>query len=212
MVIFMKECAIFTGGEMNSYTSLDVSHLKNTTIISADAGYIHATNLGLKTNILIGDFDSLNEIPKDVDEVIKFPKEKDDTDTMLAIKLALERGFNSIEIYGALGKRLDHTFANIQSLAFIEEHNADGAIISDTELVYFINSETIKIFKKVGFSLSVFSFSEVCEGVTLKGVRYPLVNATVSQNFPIGVCNEIVEDFAEISVKCGKILIIISKK
>jgi len=208
----MKKCAIFTGGEINNYTQINVSHLRNTTIISADAGYIHAKNLGLITNILIGDFDTLTEMPSDVDEVIKFPKEKDDTDTMLAIKLALDRGYNDIEIYGALGNRLDHTFANIQSLAFINEHKAKGKIISEKDILYFIENEKISIPQKDGFSLSIFSYGESCEGVTLKGVKYPLENAKINQNFPLGVCNEIIEEIAEISIKRGKMLIIISKK
>lgn len=208
----MKKCAIFTGGEINNYTQINVSHLRNTTIISADAGYIHAKNLGLITNILIGDFDTLTEMPSDIDEVIKFPKEKDDTDTMLAIKLALDRGYNDIEIYGALGNRLDHTFANIQSLAFINEHKAKGKIISEKDILYFIKNEEISIPQKDGFSLSIFSYGESCEGVTLKGVKYPLENAKINQNFPLGVCNEIIEEIAEISIKRGKMLIIISKK
>ncbi len=207
-----KECAIFTGGEFEGYESIDVSKLKNKTIISADAGYIHAKKLGLKTNIAIGDFDTLEEIPRDVDEVIKFPKEKDDTDTMLAVKLALERGFDDIELYGALGGRLDHTFANIQTLAFISKHNASGRIISDSEIILFTENEGLSVEKREGFSLSIFSFGDVCEGVTLRGVKYPLTNATVTQSFPIGVCNEIIEKRAEISLKRGKMLIIISKK
>ena len=84
------------------YNNIDISLLQDFFIISADAGYLHAKKLGLKTNILIGDFDTLAEIPTDIDEVIKFPKEKDDTDTMLAIKLAIERGYDNIDIYGAL--------------------------------------------------------------------------------------------------------------
>lgn len=207
----MKKCAIITGGEISSYSSLDISHLRNATIISADAGYLHAKKLGLKTNIIIGDFDSLNEIPKDTDEVISFPKYKDDTDTMLAIKLALERGFDDIEIYGALGNRLDHTFANIQALSYIREKNAKGAIISDSNIIYFIKNESLIIKKKENFSLSLFSFSERCEGVSIKGVKYILENAVISQDFPIGVCNEITQDFCEISVKSGKMMIIISK-
>jgi len=208
----MKECAIFTGGEMLDYNAIDISRLKNMFIISADAGYVHAKNLGLKTNIIIGDFDTLTEIPQDVDEVIKFPKEKEDTDTMLAVKFALDKGFEEIKIYGALGKRLDHTFANIQALAFINSKNAIGEIISENEIIYFIENNSIVLEKKDGFSLSVFSYSQICDGVNLKGVKYPLENAIVTQTFPLGVCNEIIDKNAEISVKNGKMLIILSKK
>ncbi|MFA5659567.1 MAG: thiamine pyrophosphokinase, partial [Oscillospiraceae bacterium] len=105
----MKKCAVLSGGEIADYSQIDVSQLKDCVIISADSGYYHAKALGLKTDYLIGDFDSIDFVPKDASEVIEFPSEKDDTDTMLAIKLALNLGFEDITIVGGLGKRLYHT-------------------------------------------------------------------------------------------------------
>lgn len=208
----MKKCVIFTGGEMNNYSAVNLNNIIGNTIICADYGYIHAKNLGLEVDIVIGDFDSVDEIPTDAKEVVKFPKEKDDTDTMLAVKLAIERGFDHIDIYGALGKRLDHSYANIQTLDYILENNSHGKIISDTEEIFIIKNQSTKIPKRDDFYLSLFSYSERCEGVFESGVKYPLDNATVTQSFPIGISNEIINDFAEIEVKNGKMLIILSKK
>ena len=56
---YMKQCAIFTGGEIRNYTNIDISLIQDYFIIAADAGYLHAKKLGLKTNILIGDFDRI---------------------------------------------------------------------------------------------------------------------------------------------------------
>ncbi len=207
----MKKCAVFTGGEILDYSRIDTSLFCDRMIISADSGYIHAKAMGIKTDILIGDFDSLEALPDDVGEIISFSSEKDDTDTMLAVKLALNKGFDDIIIVGGLGYRLDHTFANIQTLAYIHENGAEGFIVSDNERIFFLQTSSLRLERLDGYSLSVFSFGEELSGVTLKGVKYPLNNAAVTNFFPIGVCNEISAEFAEIEVKSGKMLIIQSK-
>lgn len=207
----MKSCAIFTGGEIKDLSKVELSHLKDYLIISADAGYLYAKELGVKIDIVVGDFDTLGYIPEKANKVIQHIPEKDDTDTMLAVKTALERGCKYIEIYGALGGRLDHTFANIQALAYIKAHGAEGKIVSDKEIITLICNEKIKIEKKEGYSLSLFSYSDKCLGVTETGVKYPLNNYTLEADFPLGVCNEITGKFAEISVDRGKLLIIQSK-
>ena len=87
-------------------------------VIAADSGYNNAKTLGVKVDILLGDMDSIGEaydlVPQDT-EIIKLPPEKDDTDTSLAVKLALERGCDNIVIIGGLSGRLDHTMANLYS-------------------------------------------------------------------------------------------------
>ena len=207
----MKSCAIFSGGVIKNLSSIDITHLKDYLIICADAGYLYAKKLGIKTDIIVGDFDTLGYIPKDVDKVIRHIPEKDDTDTMLAIKTALDNDCKYIEIYGALGGRLDHTFANIQALSYIKSYGAEGKIISDNEIIMLICNEKITLHKRQGYSLSLFSYTDKCIGVTETGVKYPLSDYTLTSDFPLGISNEIIEDFAQISVKCGKILIIQSK-
>ena len=207
----MKKCAIFSGGEIKDLSSVEITHLKDFLIISADAGYLYAQKLGITTDIIVGDFDTLGYVPKNVDEVLRHIPEKDDTDTMLAIKTALARDCKYIEIYGALGGRLDHSFANIQALSYIKSHGADGKIISDNEVIMLLYNEKIKLQRKQNYSLSLFSYSDKCIGVTETGVKYPLDNYTLNSDFPLAVCNEIIDDFAQISVKSGKLLIIQSK-
>ena len=208
----MKKCIIFAGGEIKNYSSVKTCDFLDKYIICADSGYIHAQKLGANVDVIIGDFDSINSIPTDNVENIKFQKEKDDTDTMLAVKLAFERGYKNIEIYGGLGNRFDHTYANIQTLDYISENGGTGKLVSDSEEIMLIKNQSIEIAKNENVYLSLFSYSEICNGVSIKGVKYPLNSATITQSFPIGISNEIVEDFAEISVKQGKILIILSKK
>ncbi len=212
MINNSKKCIVFTGGVINNYNALNINANDKDYIICADSGYYHAKKLNVHVNVLIGDFDSLERIPDDVDEIIRYPKEKDDTDTMLAIKYALEKGYSCFEIYGAMGNRFDHAYANIQSLDYIVEHNACGKIITETEELFIIKNSTAKIEKKENYMLSVFSYTNIAKGVSEKGVKYPLDNVVVTQNFPIGISNEITENFAEITVKDGKLLIIHLKK
>jgi thiamine pyrophosphokinase len=207
----MKKCIIFTGGEIKDYSALKINKNEIDFVICADSGYNHAKALNIDVDVAIGDFDSVDSVPNDVQELIRYPKDKDDTDTMLAVKLALEREYKNIDIYGALGNRFDHSFANIQTLDYILENGGFGRIITETEQIFIVRNNTIIIEKIDGYVLSVFSYTNQCIGVSEKGVKYPLDNVIVTQSFPIGISNEITDNFAEISVKEGKLLIILSK-
>ena len=134
----MEKFIIFTGGEIRDYSAIDTSDFANCKVICADSGYLHSKALEIKADYLIGDLDSLEEIPDDVDEIIKFPSKKDDTDTVLAIRFAKNLGAQDITIIGGLANRLDHTYANLQSLAFIYDHGMTGRIITDNELVSYL--------------------------------------------------------------------------
>jgi thiamine pyrophosphokinase len=113
----MSRCLIIAAAPINDYEQLS-QYLNNINyIICADGGYIHARKLNLKPNVIIGDLDSIGEIPQDI-EVLQFNAEKDETDTLLAVKLGIERGFKDFLIIGGLGGRLDHTYANF-ALCFI---------------------------------------------------------------------------------------------
>lgn len=210
----MSVCYIFTGGSMGDNDISTFSLESPDLIISADAGFLYAEKYGYKTDFLIGDFDTIGEIPSPskVKEIVRFNREKDDTDTMLAIKLALEKGAKNIIIFGALGGRFDHTFANIQSLNYISENNAKGSIVSNTEYISAISPGEYKFPYIAGYSFSAFSLTDKAEGVYETGFKYPLDNATLTNSFPVGVCNEIIDDFGTFSFKKGKVLIVISKK
>lgn len=183
-------------------------------VISADAGYLYAKKYGYKTDCLMGDFDTLTKLPDDDKfcELLRFKSEKDDTDTMLAVRNAIEKGFDEIYIFGALGGRFDHTFANIQTLSFISKQGKRGHIISENEYISVLNAGEYTFDKIDGFSFSVFAISDEVKGVTERGFKYSLDKAAVHNCFPIGVCNEFVEKKGVISFESGKILVIISKK
>ncbi len=203
------KCIIFAGAEVKDISSLDIDN--ETYIICADGGYKNALKFGIIPNLAVGDFDTLDF--KEVKEckIIKCPPEKDDTDTMIAVKKALEMGFDDITITGALGGRFDHTFANIQTLLYIAENNADGCIIGDNDIIYVQKNSCRTYHKKDGYYFSVFSLSGLSEGVTLKGFKYNLENGVLKNSFPLGVSNEFAEKNGFVEVKNGILLVILSK-
>lgn len=199
-------CIIFSAASFSDAPSI----MDDDYVICADGGYLRAAELGVIPDVILGDFDSA-PFPKDAAcEVIVTPSEKDDTDTMLAVRLAIERGYDYIMLYGGLGGRLDHTVANLQAAVFAKENGASLTLVGDKNTAFIIENETVRLPKKDGY-LSVFSYSNECSGVTESGVKYPLNNATLKSGMPIGVSNEILADFCEISVEKGKLLIIISR-
>lgn len=209
----MSVCYIFSGGVMseNDLNAFEISPADY--VISADAGFVYASKFGYKTDCLLGDFDTLDCLPQreSVSDFLKFKCEKDDTDTMLAVRHALEKEFDEIYIFGALGGRFDHTFANIQTLDFIANHGKNGIIINQNEYITVLKAGRYTFKKLDDFTFSVFSLTSQTTGVWEKGFKYSLENATLTQDFPLGVCNEIVEDYGEISFENGRILIVMSK-
>lgn len=177
--------------------------------IACDKGYIYARQMGIVPDVIIGDFDSAEKPTTEDIPTITFPIEKDDTDTMLAIKYALQKGFNHIYILCALGKRLDHTLANIQSLAYIAKNNGVGEIISESEHIMTLTDESsVTVAKRDNYSLSLFAISDICEGVTITGAKYDVSDVTITNTFPIGCSNQWRLDNVTISIKKGILLIV----
>ncbi|MDE5824906.1 MAG: thiamine diphosphokinase, partial [Lachnospiraceae bacterium] len=171
--------------------------------------------IGLTPDIVLGDMDSLeNEERIDsayADFLIKrLPVEKDDTDMLAAVKEGLAAGCRQFELYGALGGRLDHTFANVQCLLYLLNRDARGIIVGDDVTLILIRNEKISFSAsdtKKGKRVSVFAFAGDAHGVSEKGLKYLLDNVTVKSEFPIGVSNEFTGEDAEIEVKDGMLLI-----
>ena len=159
-------------------------------------------------DLLIGDFDSMDQ-PADFDRVRRVPVEKDDTDTMLAVKTALDQGCNTVYIYGGTGgKRLDHTLANLQSLLYLRRRGARGYVYDDDFLWTVIENETLTVERTVEWGLlSVFCLGEPASGIDEEGVQYPLSGASLTAEFPLGISNHILEPQARITVRDGALLV-----
>lgn len=204
----MNPCWIFGGAPLNG--NLIEIPPENAYIIAADSGYSNVKAMNLTPDIVLGDFDSLDEKPV-CGEILTAPAEKDDTDTMLAVKTALERGFREIFIAGGIGGRLDHTIANIQSLAYIKAHGGFGRLIGESDIVELIGEGTYSYKRREGMYISLFSYGSSAV-VTITGVKYCLNAHRLDDTFPLGVSNEIIDDECSIIVSEGQILVIFSKK
>lgn len=205
----MKECWIFGSAEIKDYSKYSVS--QDAFVIAADGGYTHLRNMGINPDLILGDFDSIKEeLPSDC-EIITVPSEKDDTDMMLAVKKAIERGCREITICGALGGRLDHTIANLQTLEYIFDHGGNGRIFSEDNIIFFQGKGKKSYPKMNGFYFSVFAVTENIT-LTLSGTKYNITEHILERKFPLGVSNEIFEKEAVCDVKSGKLLVIYSKK
>ena len=202
----MKRCFIFSAG---SFFGLRETPGPGDTVIAADAGLLHCRRAGIKPDLVVGDFDSMPP-PEDATlDILRLPVEKDDTDTMMAVKLGLQRGCREFFIYGGTGgKRLDHTLANIQSLAYLCRHGARGYMYDDDFVYTVLENGALDIEKAVDWGLvSIFSLGDRVENVTLEGLQYPLENGVVENSFPIGVSNHITAPSARISAGAGLLLV-----
>ena len=207
----MNRCAIFAGGDMPDLNEYKDSAFwaRYSYFICADCGYRHAVKLGILPDLIVGDFDSYGEeLPVGV-EVLRSVPEKDDTDTLMAVKKAIELGFTNIDLYGALGgSRPEHSFANIQTMIYALQQGCSLEIKGSSRMLVQEADES----PEGGLYLSVFALTESVGIEYLRGVKYPLEDYRMVQSFPIGVSNEITAGEASLRIKDGLALVILTPK
>lgn len=175
-------------------------------IICADRGLDHALAAGLVPDIVVGDFDSADSQPPEGVRVVRTVPEKDDTDTILACEVAIDKGCDEIRLYCALGGRTDHTIANIQTMEMMRQRGVNVTIVGEGERIYLAHEREVAIPKFRGY-VSVFSYGEDCT-VSEYGMKYGLVRYRLDNSYPLGVSNEVAEDVGRIIVHAGTALII----
>ncbi|MPM27735.1 Thiamine pyrophosphokinase [bioreactor metagenome] len=207
-----RVCVILAAMGLRDEEANEIAALENPYIICADAGYAHAARCGIVPALILGDFDSYDGNAETLCGAVEtFPVEKDDTDTMLAVKEGLAAGCRDFRIYGALGGRLDHTMANIVALRYLLDHGASGWLISSDNCVTMIENDTIVVKKDPCFpNASIFCYGPPAKGVTIRGCQYPLTDYTLDEHFPLGVSNHVMENEGSFTVKEGTLLVILS--
>lgn len=202
-----KKCYIVGAGTVNID---ELVFEEGSYIIAADKGLEYLKKKDIVPDIIIGDFDSLGHIPEE-NNIIAHTPEKDDTDMMLSVKYALTKGFKEIIIYGGLGgSRFDHSLANIQTLAYIAQHNAHGFLIGEKSTCTVIKNSKILFNKTWKKGISVFSLGNMAKGVTLSGLKYELNDYDLTCDFPLGVSNEFTGVPATVGVNDGLLLVILN--
>lgn len=187
------KAAILSNGTVKNIDFLR-SFIENCDLfICADGGAKYAQILSIKPDILVGDFDSLDEdtlnyyIKLGV-EIDRYPKEKDYTDTQLAIDKAIELGSNEIVLLCATGNRLDHTLANINMLYYLYNKGIKAEIIDEYNRICLLRGENV-IRGKEGDTISFIPFFGDIKKIILKGFYYELNGVRLSKDISLGVSN-----------------------
>lgn len=201
----MSKCYIFGACEINNYNYIRINKNENDIIICADGGIKHTLKLGIIPDILIGDMDSTNKMQAIT--IIKYNPIKNDTDMLLAVKKAIELGYKEINIYGGIGGRLDHTYANFQILAYIIDNDCNGYLYDEKTVVTMTKDKFV--FDNFEYKyISIFSYGEKIDKVTIKGLKYEICDLNLFNTFPIGISNEHINKKGSVEINQGKLLII----
>lgn len=203
----MSRCIIVGGADINNYDFIRESLQSDDYVIFCDSGLKHLASLQVKPSLIVGDFDS-HENPHLDTETIVLPCEKDDTDTVYAMKEAIKRGFDTFLLIGVVGGRLDHTLGNISMLLYLDSHGCKGTIIDDYSEMEIISSAPAYIEDKYEF-FSLLNITGCAKGITIQNAKYPLNDGEITCEYQYGVSNEVLPGkTAIVSVREGKLLLI----
>ena len=206
----MKKSICYIIGAGENY-ELNFTPSSNDFVIAADAGLRYLEQCGITADLVIGDFDSLDDTPTHPN-TMALDAEKDETDMFAAVREGIKAGYSAFHIYCGMGGRIDHTIANIQTLAYLSQNNMQGFLFGKDIVITAITNRKISFNKVPSGYISVFSHTEKSEGVYLQNLKYELNNATLTNTFPLGVSNEFIGKESSISVSDGTLLIVFPKE
>ncbi len=179
----MKRAVIIGGGSVGDYDKARKRILPGDYIICADAGYDHAVRMGVKPDILVGDFDSISAVPEDIERV-QYPARKDLTDSHIAMELARERGYENMLLLAFTGDRADHTLTNILMLM-----NFQNAVIADDNNEIRLLTGEVRLSGNAGDTVSIIPVNGDLTGVFTEGLEYALNGETLKMGGSRGVSN-----------------------
>lgn len=219
---------IVSGGRIDkdfAFSFLEDKSYSN--IIAVDGGLSFLAEIGLMPTDIVGDFDTVDRALLSSYEkceqvaIHRYCPEKDDTDSEIAVRLALEYESTQIDILGAAGTRLDHTIGNIRLLGMIYQECRQKGREEIQAFIYDANNRVrlagrrcvIQKEEMYGKYVSLLPFTQRVEGITLAGFKYPLEKHTmdVFVSPTLGISNEITGEQGIIVSENGVLLVIESK-
>ncbi len=211
----MKTCVIVSAGEIKDYARARSFLKEGDSFFFCDGGLSHAEGLCILPDVIVGDFDSCQaaDLAKYAGtagrpEIIKLPREKDDTDTLFAVKLALERGYDDFLLLGSMGARFDHAFGNVSILLYLHRLGKKARLADDYSVMRIASKEPFYIEDKCSY-FSIMTIAGDVRGVNIKNAKYPLVNAELKSEYQMGISNEVLPgQTAQISVEEGLVLVV----
>ncbi len=202
----MKRCVIVGGADIYNYEYIKHCLQNDDFFVFCDSGLKHLEPLQVKPNLIVGDFDSHDNPHLDV-ETIVLPCEKDDTDTVFAMKEALKRGYEEFLLIGVIGARLDHTLGNVSILLYLDALGKNGKIIDDYSEMEIVSKEPVYIEDSYAF-FSLLNITGTAKDITIENAKYPLNNAEITCEFQYGISNEVLSGkIAKITIGEGRLLL-----
>ncbi len=203
----MKRCVIVGGAGIERYDAIRAYFHRDDFFIVCDCGLRHMEPLGVEPDLIVGDFDS-HECPATEVETIVLPCEKDDTDTIFAVKEGLKRGFDSFLLVGVMGQRFDHTMGNVSALLMLDTCGKQALAVDDYSELSVVSGECATVEDSYPY-FSLLNMTGTARGITIKNAKYPLVEQEITCEYQFGISNEVLPGkTAEISVKEGRLLLV----
>ncbi len=199
----MRRCVIIAGGEYSPIGQPPAGDF----ILACDRGFGYARREGIVPDLILGDFDSWRgELPAGV-PVLRYPAEKDDTDTMLAVRWAGENGFDAVRLLCAFGGRLDHLLSNVQTLQYAATLGMDAEAEDENTLLRVLRPGAHRVAYRAGYSLSLLALTDTVEALTVRGAKYETAGVTLRRPTTLGQSNAFVTD-VELSFTRGVLALI----
>lgn len=206
-VFEMQRCVIIGNADISEYERVKNSLKPDDFFVFCDGGLKHMEGLGVKPDLIVGDFDSGKDPHMDV-ETITLPCEKDDTDTFYAVKEAVRRGFEDFLLTGVVGNRFDHTMGNISILLYLDSLGKKGTIIDDYSEMEVVSDKPVYV--EDGYSyFSLLNMTGCAKGIKIEGAKYPLDDGEITCDYQYGISNEVLPGGkACVSVREGRLLLV----
>ncbi len=209
-----KRIVIVSGGRLGNlnFFRSEMAKAASRLLIACDGGARYLASAGIRPDVLLGDMDSLApeqlaEYEKGGVEILRHKTDKDFTDTALALDYALALQPSAVDIWGALGGRMDHALANIHLLIRGRQAGVGVRLVDDYSEMLAPDGE-IAFGDAIGCLVSLLALSEVVEGITVEGFRYPLTNENLLLSESRGISNLITASPATIRFRKGHLLVI----
>lgn len=209
------KAVIVSGGTPPSYGLIKQELRDSSCLICADSGANCLYKYNIYPDVIVGDLDSIHENALKYFEckntnILKYPREKDCTDTEIALDKAIELGANEIVLLGNTGSRIDHLLGNLGMLLKCLKLDIN-AIIKDEHNSISISNKPIKIKGNIGDTFSLISYYENVENLSIMGAKYPLNNHYLEIGSALGISNEFLEEEVDITFTKGVLIVIFSK-
>lgn len=203
----MKRCVIVGGADINNYEYINSVLREDDYLVFCDSGLKHKCKIKVSPSLIVGDFDSHELIDTDV-ETIVLPCEKDDTDTVYAMKEGVKRGYDNFLLIGAVGARFDHSFVNISILLNLYKLGLKAELIDDYSVMSIVGDVPVEITDDYSY-FSLLNITGKANDVTIKNAKYTLDNAEIKSEYQYATSNEVLKgEVATVSVKDGVLLLI----